>query len=419
MKLLAKYNSVNIMASILVLLIGGLCYYFIISFVLINQLDKDLLVEEQEIKDYLSVHDSLPKASLYKDQKIEFKSAGVSGVERSIKSIILFDEAEAENVASRQLTFFVSSAGKHYKVSITRSKEEAEDLVELIVEITLALVLLLLLGLFIINRFVLNKLWIPFNNTLKELKNFNLNTAAGLQLQETRINEFQELNSAVKLMSNQVIKDYDALKSFTENASHEIQTPLAIVQLKLELLMQSENFSALQMQHIQTIQEEISRLSKLNKSLLLLTKIDNRQFNDVEEVDVEKIINKLLANYEELMVAKHIKLTKYSEAKCKVFMNEMMAEVMFSNLITNAIKHNIYGGTIEVVLSNIELIIRNTGRELNCNPEELFERFKKDKVASDSLGLGLAIVKKICLQYNFGINYSCTDAVHSITVRFL
>ena len=419
MKLLAKYNSVNIMASILVLLIGGLCYYFIISFVLINQLDKDLLVEEQEIKDYLSVHDSLPKASLYKDQKIEFKSAGVSGVERSIKSIILFDEAEAENVASRQLTFFVSSAGKHYKVSITRSKEEAEDLVELIVEITLALVLLLLLGLFIINRFVLNKLWIPFNNTLKELKNFNLNTAAGLQLQETRINEFQELNSVVKLMSNQVIKDYDALKSFTENASHEIQTPLAIVQLKLELLMQSENFSASQMQHIQTIQEEISRLSKLNKSLLLLTKIDNRQFNDVEEVDVEKNITKLLANYEELMAAKHIKLTKYTEAKCKVFMNEMMAEVMFSNLITNAIKHNIYGGTIEVVLSNIELIIRNTGRELNCNPEELFERFKKDKVASDSLGLGLAIVKKICLQYNFGINYSCTDAVHSITVRFL
>ena len=406
------------MATILVLLTGGLCYYFIISFVLINQLDNDLMVEEQEIKDYVLVHDSLPKAVKYKDQKITFEPAIASGEERRIKSIVLFDEAEAEDVASRQLTFSIKSAGKHYKVSITRSKEEAEDLVKLIVEITLALVLLFLLGLFIVNRFVLNKLWIPFNNTLSDLKNFNLNTAAGLQLQDSSIDEFQELNNAVKVMSNQVIKDYDVLKSFTENASHEIQTPLAIVQLKLELLMQSENFSAIQMQYIQTIQEEISRLSKLNQSLLLLTKIDNRQFSDVGEVDLEKIITKLLGNYEELIAAKHIKLTKNIEEKCIVRMNEMMAGVLISNLIVNAIKHNIDQGTLEVVLNRNELIISNTGGELSCNPEELFERFKKDKVDSDSLGLGLAIVKKICLQNNFQINYSCKNGLHIITTRF-
>jgi signal transduction histidine kinase len=418
MKLLARYNRVNIAATILVLLVGGLCYYFILRFVLIHQLDKDLKIEEQEVKDYVQHNNNLPNPANYKDQKVVFEPAASISIKRKIYSVNLYDTAEDEHIQGRRLIFIIQNEGKNYKVSITKSQQETEDLIQLIVLLTLAIVVLLLVMLFIINRFVLNKLWLPFNTTLQQLKQFNLSNKSAIKLEDSNINEFKELNNAVTIMSNSVIKDYDALKSFTENASHEIQTPLAIINSKLELLMQSENFSEAQMQYIQNIQEEISRLSKLNQSLLLLTKIDNQQFKETEEVDIATVIGKHLNNYEELIAAKEITLTKNIDAGCVVSMNKTMAEILVSNLITNAIKHNIDKGAITITLQNDRLVVSNTGTQLNSNPNELFERFKKDKVNSESLGLGLSIVKKIGDQYNFKAVYDYANGLHTVAINF-
>jgi len=418
MKLLARYNRVNIAATILVLLVGGLCYYFILRFVLIHQLDKDLKVEEQEVKDYVQRNNSLPNAANYKDQKVVFEPDESVLIKRKIFSVNLYDTAEDEQQQGRQLIFTINSAGKNYKVTITKSQQEAEDLVKLIVMLTLAIVVLLLMVLFIINRFVLNKLWLPFNNTLQQLKQFNLSNKTAINLKDTNISEFIELNAAVTAMSNSVLKDYDALKSFTENASHEIQTPLAVIKSKLELLMQAENFSETQMHYIQNIQEEISRLSKLNQSLLLLTKIDNQQFKDTEKVDIANIITKHLNNYEELITAKEIALTKNISEGNFVVMNKVMAEILVSNLITNAIKHNVERGSITIELNKDQLTVSNSGPVLATNPKELFERFKKDKVNSESLGLGLSIVKKICEQYHFKVDYNYTNGLHTVSLSF-
>ena len=418
MKLVAKYNRVNILATILVLLVGGFCYYFILKFVLIHQLDKDIKIEQQEIRDYVKLNNALPNASNYKDQKIVFKETDAVIEKEKIESVDIYNDAEDEAVSSRQLNFSIPVSGTNYNVSITKSQQETEDMVQLIVSITLAIVVLLLLVLFIINRFVLNKLWHPFNNTLNELKQFNLSNKKTMQLGKSNINEFKELNNAVTTMSNRVVKDYEALKSFTENASHEIQTPLAVINSKLELLMQSENFSETQMQYVQTIHGEISRLSKLNQSLLLLTKIDNQQFTGTEEVNIAAIILKHLNNYEELIAAKLITLAKNINENTIVLMNDTMAEVLISNLITNAIKHNIEKGSIDIDLNKNTLTISNTGQPLKSNADELFERFKKDKTNSESLGLGLSIVKKIAEQYNFTVSYNYTNELHVIAIHF-
>jgi len=418
MKLFAKYNRINIAATIFVLLAGGCCYYFILRFVLIHQLDKDLKIEEQEIKDHVKENNSLPNAANYKDQKIVYESSTRILGKREIKSISIYDSAEDETTPGRQLVFSINSAGKNYLVTITKSQQETEDLVQLIVLLTLAIVVVLLLVLFIINRFVLNKLWLPFNDTLSELKKFDLSNKRSIQLEPSNINEFRELNIAVTEMSRAVLKDYEALKSFTENASHEIQTPLAVINSKLELLIQSENFSEQQVQYIQHIQAETSRLSKLNQSLLLLTKIDNQQFKHTEEVDIGKIAAKQLNNYEELIAAKGITLTKDIAGDCIVSMNEIMAEVLVANLITNAIKHNIDNGTISVAVNNKKLAVANTGPVLEGDPAAMFERFKKDKVNSDSLGLGLSIVKKITEQYGFAVAYSYAGKIHTVSIDF-
>ena len=417
MKLFAKYNRVNIVATVVVLLIGGLCYYLILHFVLLKQLDNDLNAEEQEIKNYILLNHLLPVPTNTKEQEIIFKES-TSAIKRKIESKKVYKKEDDEYELCRILFFSVNVYGKNYNVYISQSQEATEDLMQLIASITLGLVLLLLFILFIVNRFILNKLWHPFNTTLAKLKEFDINQNQKLQLNTTNIDEFIDLNYAVTKMNDSVVRDYNALKSFTENASHEIQTPLAIVNTKLELLIQSENFTEAQMQNIQTIHNEINRLSKLNKSLLLLTKIDNHQFEEKEEVDIVKIITTLLNNYEELFTAKRIDLFKEMETTVFILMNETMAQVLISNLITNAIKHNIDNGTINIFLNKTFLLITNTGTALQNYPANMFERFKKDKVHSDSLGLGLSIVKKICDLYNFTVTYEYANNIHSIKIVF-
>lgn len=418
MKLLHKYNRLNILATILVLFIAGVCYYLILSYVLIKQIDKDLRLEEQEVRDFVHLNNSLPPSANYKDQQMKFAAVGNSIPARKISSVTIFDSSENEDQPIRRLVFPLAVKGQNYSVTIIKSQQETEDLVRLIVMLTLSIVALLLLALFIINRFVLRKLWLPFNKTLRGLKQFNVNNNTVIGHNDTNITEFKELDDAVIMMMERVVNDYNSLKTFTENASHESQTPLAVINSKLELLIQAENFSEQQVQDIQTIYDEIGRLSKLNQSLLLLTKIDNYQFSETCEVDLVQMINRQLSNYEELLAAKGITLVKNFGDVVVVDMNETMAQVLISNLITNSIKHNVDGGSIHINAVQKSLSFTNTGTFLNSKPEELFQRFKKDKVNAESLGLGLSIVKKICDRYNFTVSYIHKSGIHTLTVLF-
>ena len=418
MKLLSKYNRVNLIATIIVLFVSAICYYFLIQSVLITQLDKDLKVEELEIKDFIKENNRLPDPTNYKDEQEEFIPSGNQKADRRYTSVDIFNKEHHEDVSYRQLQFPVLIAANQYKILIRKSQEETDDLIQLIVIITLGILVILLVTLFLINRFLLNKLWKPFNSTLQQIKQFNLSGKEKVQLEQSDINEFTELNDAVRIMTGRVSRDYDEIKSFTENASHEIQTPLAIIKSKLELLSQSENLKEEQMNSIQSVYEATNRLSKLNQSLILLTKIDNQQFRESEEVNISSLINKHLNNYEELIAAKFITIKKNIEDNVNMNMNEALAEILISNLITNAIKHNIDKGIIEITLSNNHLLISNTGLPLKIDPSELFERFKKDKVSSESLGLGLSIVKKICERYSYGIKYIYSDTLHTITINF-
>jgi signal transduction histidine kinase len=418
MKLLSKFHRVNVVATIIVLLISGVCYYFFIKHALIEQLDKDLAIEEREAKDFVTESNALPDAYAYKDEEEEFIQVPNDNVVRKFSSVQLFNKSANENVDYRQLEFPLTVAGRNYKVIVRKSQEETEDLIQLILTITLMMVLLLLISLFLINRFILSKLWKPFNNTLSQLKQFNVSGKNKLLLEKSDINEFTELNQAVSIMTNRVSQDFNEIKNFTENASHEIQTPLAIIKSKLELLSQSENLKEEQMNTIQSIFEAGNRLSKLNQSLILLTKIDNQQFVQNEKIDFSKIVLKHIENFEELIAAKHITTVVNIAPGVKLKINEDLAEILISNLITNAIRHNLDKGSIDINLSSQFFIISNTGAPPDRDPGELFERFRKDKVSSESLGLGLSIVKKICEQYQFSIDYVYSGNRHITTVGF-
>lgn len=419
MKLLAKYNRINIPITVATLLISSIGYYFILRYALVNQLDKDLSIEQAEIMHYLKENHSLPEASDYKDQQVIFRKTNDSLFQMKFFSENVYSKKENETESYRRLDFPVKLNGTTYIATVRKSQQETEDIIQLVLAITISVIIFLLLVLIIANRFVLGKLWMPFYDTLNQMRRFNLSSKKKISLQNTNIDEFTQLNEAVLLMTGKILSDYESLKSFTENASHEIQTPLAIMKAKIELLAQSEHLDENQINVLQTLNVAVTRLSKLNRSLLLLAKIENQQLEETELVNISTIVKRHLENFEELAESKKIRIEKNIEENVYVKSNESLIEILVSNILVNAIKHNVAKGKIEINLNHNRLMVSNSGIPPATEPSKLFERFRKDSNAEDSLGLGLSITKKICDFSAFSVSYFFENKMHIIKIVFL
>jgi signal transduction histidine kinase len=418
MKLFTKYSRVNSVASILTLLLGSIGYYFIIRSVLIHQLDDTLKIEEAEILDFVHTRDKLPEPANYRDQQIRFTPSPTPVPRKFIHSTW-----EAPNELRhphrepvRQLVFSVTAEGRNYNVSVGKSEEETEDLLQWIMVITAGLILLLLGILFLANRLLLRRIWLPFYSTLEAIRQFNLSSRKPLPVSNTGVDEFIELDRAAQQMTGKILKDYEMLKNFAGDASHEMQTPLAIINAKLDLIIQDPGLEEKHLRQLQAMYDAVGRLSKLNQSLLLLTRIENNQFTHTEPVEMLPLIEEKLLLFEDQIRARGLAMVTELD-RLSVPMNSYLADILLNNLLLNAIRHNQDGGSIHVGLREQALRISNTGPGLQLEPATLFDRFTKGP-QSRGTGLGLAIVRQICDNYGFSSSYSYNDNRHTILIYF-
>ena len=191
-----------------------------------------------------------------------------------------------------------------------------------------------------------------------------------------------------------------------------------LINSKLELLIQSKKLTAEQSEMFQTMYQASEKLSKLNQSLILITKIENAQFVKKEEILLEPEISQIVDNFEDLIKARSIQMKIDLDTEVLVEMDRSLVEVLFSNLIANAIRHNIDQGEINISLTEKEFKISNSGESLNCEPQHLFKRFQKVNGSSESLGLGLSIVKSICDFYHMEVTYIYKEGLHELTITF-
>lgn len=268
--------------------------------------------------------------------------------------------------------------------------------------IALVLGIALVVTLQIINK----RLWHSFDETLQSIENFRLEDQQVPSFPETRIKEFARLNKAITRLMEGNIKSYRMQKEFTENASHELQTPLAVFQSKLDILLQqSDNITESQAAIIQDLYEMTGRLSRLNRNLLLLAKMENNQFSKKENVDVVEVINQLLPFLESLAGNLTIK-TRFELDKEKIPANRSLLECLLNNLIVNAVRHNKPNGEITITLTPDSLIVSNTSTEKALDANLIFNRFYRPSEKTKGNGLGLAIVKAVCDYHGWKIKYS-------------
>jgi signal transduction histidine kinase len=276
----------------------------------------------------------------------------------------------------------------------------------------------LLIGLFLVNFFVARRLWKPFYRTLEILEEYALDKGNTIAFSATRVKEFSALNKALEKMTGQAYRDFMNQKQFAENASHEMQTPLAVIKTKIELLIQSKTLSDSDMEIIQGIYNSAGKLSQLNRALLLLSRIESNQFVEVKDINIGNLLNRGLDNFSDMLSMKNISVEKRIEPEFFVSMNPVLADVLINNLLQNCIRHNVSGGKINLALREKELVLSNTGHALEGDPDQMFSRFRKSDQSADSIGLGMAIIKQVCDHYGFWIRYTVEGNMHTVSIHF-
>jgi signal transduction histidine kinase len=406
MKFLSLINRNYLLTISILLVTTSFVAFYILQKTLTEETKEDLLENEQAIINEIKTRNNLP--NIY--PTIETDSVSVSNdgiIKKYFKEVMIkdrFDDGEEEPFL--EYRNIVSIYGKLYKITIRKSLFEYEELLLTISIPLFSLLFFAFLFSLLINRRLNKTVWKDFEFNLGILKKYSFKDAEGIKLKKTNIQEFDELNKLITELTSKLHSDYQALKDFTENASHEIQTPISIISVNLEEILQ-DNIPEQTFQLIVNTQQSLKRLSDLNNNLLLLTKIENRQFLAKEELDFNKIVKNKVDELSPLIKTKSIKVDVKENGIFRVKINKELADILLNNLLANAVKHNWINGNIDVELSENELKISNTGESNKLTNETIFNRFTKEK--SQSYGLGLAIVKQICDTHTIGIDYLKSD----------
>lgn len=408
--LLRKTSKAFLLTGLLLTILSSIALYFYTKKLLQDQVEESLYSTEARVVDALKndkVVYSLPPVT-------EIRKVNNIGKE-TLKDTIIYDPSQDEMEGFRELATYEKIDGQIYQITVRNLVVESGDILIAIVLSYIIIFVLAFVFLFFFNTNRNVKLWNPFFKNLEQMKKFSISSNEELQLVDSDVLEFSELREEIHLLTTKVRNDYQNLKQFTEDVSHEMQTPLAIIQAKIDNIINEHSINDKQFEQVSSIQKDIQRLKQLNQRITLLTKIDNNQFIKIEEVNLTKLLKEKIENFKEMEID-YISL--HSKTDLIVSMDFYLADILINNLISNAIKHSGPEKMISITVGNNTLVISNYGQQALIHPEKLFLRFYREANSMKSTGLGLAIVKKICDLYKFDLSYSFEDQQHSFSIIF-
>lgn len=340
------------------------------------------------------------------------------GFKDTYKDSVMYMVNEKDYEPVRLLESIFKKNDDYYKISLVTSMVEEDDQINNLLKYTIILYAILVISILLLNNLFLRKVWKPFYLILDQLKLYQLEKKEPIQYNPTNIEEFALLNDSIEKLLNRTQQSYSKQKQFIENASHELQTPLAIAINKLELLFEDEKLSESQAIQLQQALENLERLTRLNRSLLLISKIENDQFQARESVDLQAVIEKINSDFSEM--AEHKNQQVIFEAKHRTIKNTNpdLIYILFSNLIKNTISHGLLGSEILMKLTDQSFVVSNYSHIDSLQNEDIFERFHKIGNNANSTGLGLSIARSIAEKFGFTLEYHFQNGQHFFKVNF-
>ena len=417
MKLINKFTLWYLCITLVVILIGGVIAYHKVK----NEIDR------AEIARLKTLNNTVSELMLKGDEISGFTNgrpiiitpldSAITPGSFYVTENSFFNTATQRKECRLTVNSYYSIGNRNYKIESYNYITKANEIFKGLLDSFFWILVLLLTILGIAARLMSNSILFPFHRTLKAVQGFNIKNKKPLVLPRTKTQEFNELNCFLQKMTAKVVEDYASLKEFSENASHELQTPLAIMRSKLDLLVESD-INGEQAQLIGNMQKEIEKLSRINQSLVLLNKLEHHEYDASENILFSQSVQESLHAVEELIDMKAITLQTQIAAPVSLKFNRALADILLHNLLSNAIRHNTPNGQIYVCLTDGGLTVKNTGKIPTMPTSQMFQRFKKDNQCAHSVGIGLAIVKQICDLNRFGITYDFKEGWHILDVKF-
>jgi signal transduction histidine kinase len=419
MRLLTKTTLYFLFAMIPLLGIGGYLLFTQFNNQINRRADKELMNEEVQWVEYLEASTLNGSRFLLQTPDLLIFPTDKAVTEYPQLSTVYNSKANSK-LPFRQLSDVVNINGDAYQIVIRKSQEQKLALVANIIIIMLLVFLGLLIATLIFNWIISRRLWRPFRSSLQKIRNIALPHMSTIHFEQTGTKEFNELNASLNAMVNKIHSDYVNMKEFTEDAAHEMQTPLAVAQTKLELLLQDANLTSPQTETIVQATTALQRLGKLNQSLLLLAKIENQQYQADNVIDLTEATKKYLRLFDEIIKEKQLRMQVSFAEPFQVKIHPFLADSLVSNLLGNAIKYNYNEGELTILVNKEEYCIGNTSHHLIGDPQNLFKRFaSSSRNENSSTGLGLAIVKRIADTHRLSVSYRMDDGKHSFCLAKL
>ena len=398
MKLTTKTGLSFISSSAIFFLFGSVFMYYAVRVILAEDLSSRLYQMQNDFIENLNEYNDI---NLLKSKHVLIYKTDRDNISSFSDTVLIEND---QYVLYRKIRFYHRFNNSNYKIEILQSQVQTDLLIWRIVILNVALAMIFFLIIFFLNHLSVKRGLRIFYKTVSKLENYNIGKPELISFENSEIDELNKLTDVFKKMTLKISNDYKEQKEYTENVSHEIQTPLAIISAKADELLQSENLKKTELEQLEIIMNTTTRLAKINQALILLTKIDNRFYTNEESIPLLKLINEKLNFFKDLLSEKKVKVKLEINSSYTLLMNSYLADTLFLNLIKNAIMHNIENGEIIIKLDSTILSIINTGPVLNISGD-IFKRFIRSE-NKDSLGIGLSIVKKICGYYSIPISYN-------------
>ncbi|KFF04470.1 sensor histidine kinase [Flavobacterium reichenbachii] len=417
-KLLLKTTNSFLIYAVIILLVAAPVFYYTCQWLYIYETDEVLLFHKgafvKESHSNYTAND-IAAWNKYNHNVTIVPDMGVN--KDSIVGEMIFEAMANEKEPFRILYAPVEINGKKYTYIEKRNLVEMEGMVISVAFMFLFIIIILLIGIIWISKKSAAQIWKPFYNTLGQIEEFEIDKNSPPEFIATDIDEFDRLNKSLERLIEKNTVIYKSQREFVENAAHELQTPLALFQTKIDTLQQLD-LTREQSALVGSLNKDVSRLNRLNKNLLLLSKIDNESYLDRDTIVLSEYIDKHLGFFIEQAQAKNVKINTHFKNILRTKGNTALTEVLLNNLFLNAIRHNIKNGVIDIIIENNSLKFVNTGQQTPLGAQSIFNRFSKINPSSQGNGLGLAIIKKICEINHWDIRYSFTDNLHTFEVIF-
>ncbi len=330
----------------------------------------------------------------------------------------VFIKERNETEPSKMLVMpFYDIEDNYYKLTVYTPTLEKYELRERILFLVIIIVILLIVSVISIYYKVFQKSLKPLYVLLSWLRNYQLGKETqNFPDSNSDIKEIKELFDAAKSSTLRAEETYKQQKLFLGHASHEIQTPLAVSITQLETLLEDETLTEEQMQKVFTTLSILRKMTKMNKSLLLLSKIENDQFNNIEKINVNEVVKEKIELFNDTFSQKDITIIFEEKGILELNIDSLLCEMMINNLLKNAFIHNKEKGEVKIDISKDKMVISNSGKETSLNEKLIFNYFYKESNEKNSTGLGLVLIKTICKKHNLDIDYQFVEKKHRFII---